>query len=73
MQDKTSYVSFVSKFWFACAVTKYMILCVYKSIPIMEDNFIATFLYLNINMVSFIIVGARMNLPGKYPINYVSS
>ena len=62
----------VSQFIVAITATKFCFVCIYKSIPTMNDNFLATFLYLTINMNSFIITTVMMELPGRYPLNFVS-
>ena len=62
----------VSQFIVAITATKYCFVCIYKSIPTINDNFLATFLYLTINMNSFIITTVMMELPGRYPLNFVS-
>ena len=49
-------------------LTKLAFLCHFKSIPIMEDNFLSTFLYLIFNLLSILTVLARFYLPGT-PLN----
>ena len=47
--------------------------CVYKSIPVLNDQLFAHFLFTSVNLISFMIVTIVSVLPGKMPLNYVSS
>ena len=56
----------------AITISKYFIVCVYKSI-VMNDDFVAFSLFLTIYMISFTF-GLIMQLnPGRVPLNYVSN
>ena len=59
-------------FVLAITSTKFMFVCIYKSIPTLNDNFIAILSYITINMISFLIVIVMVQLPGKYSMTYVS-
>ena len=56
----------------AITSTRFMFVCIYKSIPTMDDDFFANFLYRSINLISLLLVSIRVKSPGKYPLNYVS-
>ena len=43
-----------------------------RSIPVMNDKFLYTFLYLAINLISFLACASRMLLPGRPILNQVS-
>lgn len=53
-------------------LTKFTYICVFKSLPIINDNFVATYLNLMINMITLLILYAWMSLPGKEPLSVVS-
>ena len=52
-------------------ITKFVFVFIYKSIPVMEDNFLSTFIYLTSNMVSILATLSRMYLPGRPIFNQV--
>ena len=56
----------------AITIAKFSFVCVYKSIPTIEDNFLATSLQLCINLMSTGCMVVMLMLPGKVPLNYVS-
>ena len=55
----------------AITSTRFMFVCIYKSIPSMDDDFFANLLYRSINLISLLLVSIRVKSPGKYPLNYV--
>ena len=61
-----------SLFMLSITISKYFIVCVYKSI-VMNDDFIAFTSFLTVYMISFTF-GLIMQLsPGRVPLNYVST
>ena len=56
----------------ASTFTRFMFVCIFKSIPLMNDNFFANILSRCICLISIILVALRVKSPGKYPLNYVS-
>ena len=60
------------QFTICTTITRFVFVCIFKSIPVMDDKLVAHYLYASINMVSFIIVTTVSVLPGKMPLNYVS-
>lgn len=55
----------MAQFSLAQTVIKFLCVCIYKSIPTMEDDFLFVFLCTLFNIISFLAVGIRMYLPGK--------
>ena len=53
-------------------LTKFLIICVYKSIPIMNDNFLTVFLYTSVYLISILTTCARKYLPGRPILNEVN-
>lgn len=56
---------------FCITLTKFLIICVYKSIPVMDDNFISLFLIILVNIISILITVSRKYLPGRPILNEV--
>lgn len=56
---------------FCMTLYKFMCICIYRSLPVLEDNFLALFLLLNTSLVSFLAAGSRMSLPGRPILNKV--
>ena len=54
-------------------LTKFVFVFIYKSIPVMEDDFLSTFIYMNINMISILATLSRMYLPGRPIFNQVNT
>ena len=52
-------------------LTKFVFVFIYKSIPVMEDDFLSTFIY--INMISILASLSRMYLPGRPIFNEVNT
>ena len=63
----------VAQFSILVTITRFTFVCVYKSIPVLNDQLFAHFLFASVNMTSFMIVTIVSVLPGKMPLNYVSS
>lgn len=59
----------VSQISLLMTVSKFFFLCYYKSIPLMDDNFLSTFCYMIINLISILATTARFYLPGKPTLN----
>ena len=55
----------VSQLSMMLTVTKFAFVCIYKSIPSMNDNFLSIYIYMSINMVSFLTTLSRKYLPGR--------
>lgn len=55
----------IAMFSLAMTFTRFLCVCVYKSLPVMEDNFLSRFLNLLINLLSVLAVAGRYYLPGK--------
>ncbi len=53
----------------AMTIFKYIFVVVYRSIPIMDDNFLSTYLIISINMISIISSLVRMVAPGRPILN----
>ena len=62
----------ISLFMLATAMSKYLIVCVYNS-PVMNDDFVARTMFLIIYLISFSFAYIMLVIPGKVPLNYVSS
>ena len=54
-------------------ITKFVLVCIYKSFPIMVDNFLSIFIYILINMISNFSTLARFYLPGRPVVTMVIS
>lgn len=50
---------------FVNTLTKFYFVCVSKSIPVMEDNFLSVVIYLTINILSMLATAAKMFLAEK--------
>lgn len=61
----------VSQISLAITVTKFAFLCIYKSIPVMEDNFLSTVAIVVINTISILATAGRFYLPGRPVLNEV--
>lgn len=49
--------------------TKYVFICIYKSVPSVDDEFIATFTYLAVNLIAAVCTYATLMLPGRPALN----
>ena len=49
----------ISLFSLAMTATKFAFVCIYKSIPIMEDNFLTTVIFATSNVISILAVAAK--------------
>ena len=58
-----------SIFFVIKGATEFAIICIYKSIPCIEDNFIATFFSMIITLLAFLITCVQLYLPGKPVMN----
>ena len=63
----------VSLFTLAITATKFAFVCIYKSIPIMEDNFLSTVIYATSNTISILGAAAKLYLPGRPILNVVNT
>ena len=55
----------------ALSFTKVLFVFYYKTIPVMEDNFWARFIYMTCSMVSMLASFSRLYLPGRPILNEV--
>ena len=62
----------ISLFSLAMTATKFSFVCVYKSIPIMEDNFLSTVIFATSNIISILAAAAKLYLPGRPIMNVVN-
>ena len=46
-------------------VAKFTFICIFKSIPSMDDNFLAAYAVISINMISALSATVRIYLPGR--------
>ncbi len=53
----------------AVTVFKFLFVTVFQSIPVMDDDFLSTFLALNFNMISILASLVRLNAPGRPILN----
>ena len=53
-------------------LTKFTYICIFKSLPAMDDNFIALIMSLIVNLLTAMIIYVWMTLPGKEPLSMVS-
>ena len=53
-------------------LTKFTYICIFKSLPAMDDNFIALIMSLIVNLMTSMIIYVWMTLPGKEPLSVVS-
>ena len=53
-------------------LTKFTYICIFKSLPAMDDKFIALIVSLIVNLVTSMIIYVWMTLPGKEPLSVVS-
>ena len=53
--------------------TKFTYVCIYRSIPTMEDGFISTYVYLTSTMISILGAIAKLIVPGRPLMNHVST
>lgn len=51
---------------------KFSFVCIYKSLPEMDDNLLAIFTYTAINMLGLLATLTKMYLPGKPTLDYVN-
>ena len=49
----------------AMSFTKFAFVCIFKSIPIMDDNFLSVYIFVLIHIISILGSIARFRLPGK--------
>lgn len=59
----------VSLLALSMTMTKFAFLCIYKSIPMMDDNFLSTFGYILINLISILATVLKFYMPGRPPLN----
>ena len=62
----------ISLFSLAMTATKFAYVCIYKSIPIMEDNFLSTVIFTTSNTISILAAAAKLYLPGRPILNVVN-
>ena len=62
----------ISLFSLAMTATKFACVCIYKSIPIMEDNFLSTVIFTTSNTISIFAAAAKLYLPGRPILNVVN-
>ena len=63
----------VSLFTLAITAAKFSFVCIYKSIPLMEDNFLSTVIYATSNTISILGAAAKFYLPGRPILNVVNT
>ena len=63
----------VSLFTLSITATKFSFVCIYKSIPLMEDNFLSTVIYATSNTISILGAAAKLYLPGRPILNVVNT
>lgn len=49
--------------------TKFVFVCIYKSVPSVNDQFIATYTYLAVNLIGAVCTSAMLMLPGRPALN----
>ena len=54
------------------SLTRFTFVCIYKSMPTMEDSFISTYLYISTNMISALLTIVMFYCPGKPVLNEVN-
>ena len=60
-------------FTLAITATKFSFVCIYKSIPLMEDNFLSRVIYATSNTISILGAAAKLYLPGRPILNVVNT
>lgn len=68
---KNLFFASVSLLTVAATVTKFTFVCIFKSIPVMEDQFLSFYLFFSINIFSCLISFSRLYLPGRPLLNQV--
>ena len=61
----------VSMLSLTTTITKFVYIFIFKAIPIVDDDFLATYIYMMINSVTFLVQFCRMSLPGRPILNTV--
>ena len=60
-----------SLFMLAITISKFLYLSVYKSLPVLNDDFIATAMFRITNLISLGFSIIMLVIPGKVPLNYL--
>ena len=61
----------VSMLSLTTTITKFVYIFIFKAIPIVDDDFLATYIYMMINSVTLMVQFCRMSLPGRPILNTV--
>ena len=62
----------ICQFCLLLSATRFLFVCVYKSIPMLEDSFISAYLYISTNMISALLTLVIFYFPGKPVLNEVN-
>ena len=80
LPQKLCWVGVLSKNWshyavllftLAIILTKFMFICIFKSMPVMDDDFLLLFISTTINAIVVVIMYLWIVLPGKEPLAMV--